>query len=145
MKKNLEVIDKYIDNGYSGTTFERPAFKKLLEDIEDGLINTVIVKDLSRYLCCEDCGAPMMLIKGKNNAYYYCRSNRSKKICTKHTIRQTNLYNKVIDLLNIKKLDGESITELTRDIVIKYIEKVTVYENEKIDVILKYEDEIIKN
>ena len=70
---------------------------------------------------------------------------RSKKICTKHTNRQTNLYNKVIDLLNIKKLDGESITELTRDIVIKYIEKVTVYENEKIDVILKYEDEIIKN
>lgn len=51
----------------------------------------------------------------------------------------------VIDLLNIKKLDGESITELTRDIVIKYIEKVTVYENKKIDVILKYEDEIIKN
>ena len=47
-RKNLEVIDKYIDNGYSGTTFERPAFKKLLEDIEDGLINTVIVKDLSR-------------------------------------------------------------------------------------------------
>ena len=42
-------------------------------------------------------------------------------------------------------MDGESITELTRDIVIKYIEKVTVYENEKIDVILKYEDEIIKN
>ena len=34
--------------------------------------------------------------------------------------------------VNIKKLDGESITELTRDIVIKYIEKVTVYENEKI-------------
>ena len=55
------------------------------------------------------------------------------------------MYNKVIDLLNIKKLDGESITELTRDIVIKYIEKVIVYENEKIDVILKYEDEIIKN
>lgn len=34
--------------------------------------------------------------------------------------------------------------ELSRDIVIKYIEKVTVYDNEKIDVILKYEDEIIK-
>ena len=47
-ENNLEVIDKYIDNGYSGTTFERPAFKKLLEDIEDGLINTVKVKDLSR-------------------------------------------------------------------------------------------------
>ena len=47
-ENNLEAIDKYIDNGYSGTTFERPAFKKLLEDIEKGLIYTVIEKDLSR-------------------------------------------------------------------------------------------------
>lgn len=47
-ENNLEVIDKYIDNWYNGTIFERPAFKKLLEDIEDVLINTVIVKDLFR-------------------------------------------------------------------------------------------------
>ena len=37
-----------------------------------------------------------------------------------------------------------NVTELTRDIVIKYIEKVTVFENEKIDVILKYENELLK-
>lgn len=47
-EKKLEVIDKYIDNGYSGTTFDRPAFKQLLKDIDDGLINTIVVKDLSR-------------------------------------------------------------------------------------------------
>lgn len=45
---NLEVVDKYIDNGYSGTNFDRPAFKKLKDDIELGIINTVVVKDLSR-------------------------------------------------------------------------------------------------
>lgn len=38
----------YIDDGYSGLTFERPAFRKLLEDVERGLVNMVITKDLSR-------------------------------------------------------------------------------------------------
>ena len=47
-ENKLEVIDKYIDNGYSGTSFDRPSFKKLLKDIDEGLINTVVVKDLSR-------------------------------------------------------------------------------------------------
>ena len=45
---DLKIVEKYIDNGYSGTTFDRPGFQNLLRDIECGLINTVIVKDLSR-------------------------------------------------------------------------------------------------
>ena len=44
----LEIVEKYIDNGYSGTTFDRPGFQNFLRDIECGLINTIIVKDLSR-------------------------------------------------------------------------------------------------
>ncbi len=38
----------YVDDGYSGTNFDRPAFKLLVNDIEDGIIATVITKDLSR-------------------------------------------------------------------------------------------------
>ena len=38
----------YIDDGYSGLNFERPAFRQLLEDVERGLVNMVITKDLSR-------------------------------------------------------------------------------------------------
>ena len=45
---DLKIVEKYIDNGYSGTIFDRPGFQKLLKDIECGLIDTVIVKDLSR-------------------------------------------------------------------------------------------------
>ena len=38
----------YVDDGYSGTNFERPAFKRLLEDVKKKKINCIIVKDLSR-------------------------------------------------------------------------------------------------
>ena len=39
----------YIDDGFSGVDFERPAFKRMLEDVENGKIGTVITKDLSRF------------------------------------------------------------------------------------------------
>lgn len=38
----------YVDDGYTGTNFERPGFQKMIEDIDLGYISTVIVKDLSR-------------------------------------------------------------------------------------------------
>lgn len=44
----LELIDFYIDDGYSGTTFDRPGFKEMIRDITDEKVNTIIVKDLSR-------------------------------------------------------------------------------------------------
>jgi DNA invertase Pin-like site-specific DNA recombinase len=43
-----EISNIYIDDGYSGMNFDRPGFRKLLGDIELGLINMVITKDLSR-------------------------------------------------------------------------------------------------
>jgi DNA invertase Pin-like site-specific DNA recombinase len=42
------VYKTYSDDGYSGTTFERPSFKEMIADIEYGKVNIVIVKDLSR-------------------------------------------------------------------------------------------------
>lgn len=38
----------YIDDGWSGTNFERPSFKEMIKDIEAGKVKTVIVKDMSR-------------------------------------------------------------------------------------------------
>ena len=46
--KNMEVLE-FIDNGYSGTNFERPAVQKLLDQIREGKINCIIVKDFTRF------------------------------------------------------------------------------------------------
>ena len=45
----LEFADAYIDDGYTGTNYKRPEMKRMLEDIDEGKIDCVIVKDLSRF------------------------------------------------------------------------------------------------
>ena len=45
----LELVDEYIDDGISGTTFDRPEVQRMLEDAKNGRIDTIIVKDLSRF------------------------------------------------------------------------------------------------
>ena len=45
----LEEVGEYVDDGYSGTNFDRPKFKQMIKDIEDGKINCIITKDLSRF------------------------------------------------------------------------------------------------
>lgn len=45
---DIQVSGIYTDNGITGRTFERAAFQQMLADIEDGKINCIIVKDLSR-------------------------------------------------------------------------------------------------
>ncbi|MCM1410168.1 MAG: recombinase family protein [Lachnospiraceae bacterium] len=48
-KPDMKVYEVYVDNGFSGTNFERPAFKRMMEDAKRGRINCIIVKDLSRF------------------------------------------------------------------------------------------------
>ena len=44
----IELVSERVDDGYSGVIFDRPAFKEMMDDIMEGKINCVIVKDLSR-------------------------------------------------------------------------------------------------
>lgn len=47
--RGWKVIDEYADDGYSGTNFDRPDVQRLLDDAKNGIIDTIIVKDLSRF------------------------------------------------------------------------------------------------
>ncbi|MFR9542850.1 MAG: recombinase family protein [Rikenellaceae bacterium] len=48
-KTDIEVVSERIDDGYSGANFDRPAVQKMIEDTQNGVINCIIVKDLSRF------------------------------------------------------------------------------------------------
>ena len=51
MKANelgLDNLEFYVDDGYSGTNFNRPDFKRLEDDVKKGIVKAVLVKDLSR-------------------------------------------------------------------------------------------------
>ena len=48
-KNGWRVADYYIDSGYSGRNFDRPEFKRMIADIEQGKVDMVIVKDMSRF------------------------------------------------------------------------------------------------
>ena len=46
---DLHVVGEYIDDGWSGTNFERPNFKRMMTDVDAGRVNCIVTKDLSRF------------------------------------------------------------------------------------------------
>lgn len=47
--EELALVDTYVDNGFSGTKFDRPEFVRMMDDVKSGKIRCVVVKDLSRF------------------------------------------------------------------------------------------------
>lgn len=47
-ENNYDLIQEYVDDGFTGTNFDRPAFMQMIKDIESGKINMIITKDMSR-------------------------------------------------------------------------------------------------
>ena len=47
--RGVTIEKEYIDDGFTGMNFDRPGFRDMLEDIKNGVVNTVVVKDLSRF------------------------------------------------------------------------------------------------
>ena len=48
-QNHIQIVDFYCDDGYTGTNFERPEFKRMMNDVKNHRVNAVIVKDLSRF------------------------------------------------------------------------------------------------
>lgn len=48
-ENGLHVVGEYVDDGWSGTNFERPNFQRMMDDVEAGKINCIVTKDLSRF------------------------------------------------------------------------------------------------
>lgn len=47
--EELKIVEEYVDDGYSGANFNRPAFLRMIEDAKRKKINCIVVKDLSRF------------------------------------------------------------------------------------------------
>ncbi|MDE5917745.1 MAG: recombinase family protein, partial [Oscillospiraceae bacterium] len=87
------IYDEYTDDGYSGTTFERPDFKRMVRDIEEGKIGIVLCKDLSRL--------------GRNNAlvaYYteiFFPDNDIRFVCVSEGIDTINGENEIMPFKSV--------------------------------------------
>ena len=88
-----------VDDGFSGSTFERPSFQKMIEDVKAGRTDCIIVKDLSRfgrnYL---DAGEYIEII----NAYNELAIPRDKA-CVKKFIKENDLEYEPVKIYNIFK------------------------------------------
>ena len=44
-EQGLHVVGEYVDDGWSGTNFERPDFQRMMDDVEAGKVNCIVTKD----------------------------------------------------------------------------------------------------
>lgn len=88
------------------------------------------------FLRCSDCGDSCTLRKSKNKEYYYCTSYVRSSSCTNHSIRKDKLIEKVLKELN-DKFTNKKIKTITRDVLMKNIDEIIIYENKEIKVKFK--------
>ena len=104
------IYDYYVDDGYSGTNYNRPAFERMIVDIEAGKINMVVVKDLSRL------GRNYILTGQYTDIYFPDRNVRF--IALNDGIDTQNNENSIVPFKNIlNQMYSEDISKKVRSAV----------------------------
>lgn len=126
----LCIVDEFVDDGYSGSNFERPAFQRLFQELEQGTINCILVKDLSRF--------------GRNyNELYSKRIEEYDRKITELETEQQNLQTapNAYPFLDVYR-KYRKLEEITRPMVVELIEKIEVYEGSRVEITFRFHDEI---
>ena len=111
--------------------------KEEFDEVQEILNRSNEEKDLFyRFLKCSDCGESFTLRRVKNYEYYHCTSYVRNGSCTSHSIRKDKLVELVIEEIN-KKFKRNKIDTLTRDILLKNIDSIIIFQNGKINVKFK--------
>lgn len=128
-RPGLHLVEEYADDGYTGTNFERPGFKRMMEDIKSGKINCIIVKDLSRL--------------GRN---YIEMGKYLEQIFPMMGIRFIAIndnYDNVEHLPWIEDFKSyQNLTSLNRRVLVELVESITVYDKEHIHIQYRFDQEI---
>lgn len=88
------------------------------------------------FLKCSDCNNSFALRKAKNYEYYHCISYVRNGSCTNHSIRKDKLIEMVLLELN-KKFKGKNIKVLTRNILLKNVDSIIIFQNREIQLKFK--------
>lgn len=178
---DIEVVKFYKDDGISGTKFDRDDFVRMLGDIKTKEINTVIVKDLSRFgRDLEEVSKylekifPFMQVRfiSVNDNYDSISPECDNEQYVSGEI-DTDAYNRMTERITVVEKDlvtrqkeieksrkiteklckknfswlaefskGKNLEFLTKDVVRSYIKKISLYEDKRIEIEFKFQDEI---
>ena len=105
-EQGWNLIDIYVDDGYSGTSFDRPGVQRLLNDAQSGTINLIICKDLSRF--------GRNYIKVGRYVDYIFPSYNIRFIALNDNVDTANKDSSALDMMPIVNLFNEWHTSLSK-------------------------------